>query len=196
MAVCTACGQEMMTGASCTVTALHRGGVPVDMIPWGKERGWGKAARCHDCGVARGGFHHLGCDVQRCATCGWQMISCGCRFDEDGPDDDDDADDDDLYVDSNGCLTERVSVGGRAVVVHYDDVPETDITTVHGVRCTTALRTVIDLAPDFAPADLEAAVQDCLERSLFTVEEARARLAEPDMLDRPGAALVRQVLPD
>jgi hypothetical protein len=30
---------------------------------------------------------------------------------------------------------------------------------------------------------------------LFTVEEARVRIAEPDMQHRPGAALLRQHLP-
>jgi hypothetical protein len=38
-------------------------------------------------------------------------------------------------------------------------------------------------------------VQDCLRRRLFTVEEALARLAQPDMLTRPGAKLLRQALP-
>jgi hypothetical protein len=37
-------------------------------------------------------------------------------------------------------------------------------------------------------------VKDCLERGLFTVEEARSRLAEDDMRTRPGALLVHTVL--
>jgi hypothetical protein len=37
-------------------------------------------------------------------------------------------------------------------------------------------------------------VQDCLDRSLFTVEEARARLLEPDMLHRHGADLLQRLL--
>jgi hypothetical protein len=91
------------------------------------------------------------------------MISCGCRFDEDGPDEDDDDDGEgDLFIDANG---------------------------------TTPLRTVIDLAPSLEAGELERLMQDFLDRRLFTVEQARARLAEDDMLARPGADLVRRALP-
>jgi hypothetical protein len=34
--------------------------------------------------VRPGGFHHPGCDLQSCPVCGGQMMTCGCRFDEDG----------------------------------------------------------------------------------------------------------------
>lgn len=88
MAVCGWCDQEMTTNVSCSVEFLHRDGVPVAMVPWGQERGWQASGPCGDCGAPRGGFHHLGCDVQRCAVCRGQMFTCGCRFDEDGPDED------------------------------------------------------------------------------------------------------------
>ncbi len=122
------------------------------------------------------------------------MMSCGCRFDEDGPD----AGPllvEPLGVDGNGLLTERMWLGEDEVVIRRDDVPETDVTTVDGIRCTTALRTVIDLAPEVAASHLEVMVRDCLERGLFTVEEASQRLAEPDMVGRRGAELLRRALP-
>lgn len=87
MAVCAWCDQEMTTSTSCSVAVLHRDGAPIPMIPYGDERPPRTRPACGDCGVERGGFHHLGCDIQRCPVCRWQMMSCGCRFDEDGPSD-------------------------------------------------------------------------------------------------------------
>ena len=101
---------------------------------------------------------------------------------------------DDVYIDANGCLTERVRVGDQEIVVHYDDLPESDITTVDGLRVTTPIRTVIDIAPDMTSAELEGIIQDCLDRALFTLEEARARVTQPDMATRAGAHMVRAAL--
>jgi hypothetical protein len=98
-------------------------------------------------------------------------------------------------VDGNGQLTERAWLGDQEVIIHREDIPETDVTEVHGIPCTTALRTVIDIAPEVETARLEVIVQDCLERGLFTVEEALRRVAQPDMIGRRGAELLRRVLP-
>jgi hypothetical protein len=49
-----------------------------------------------------------------------------------------------LGVDANGCPTERVTIGSQTIVLHHDDIPESDITPVRGMRCTTAARTLID----------------------------------------------------
>jgi hypothetical protein len=190
MAICDWCNREMTTARSCTVADLHLDGVSVPMVPWGREPGWRATSRCHDCGVLPRQLHHLGCDVQRCPLCGDQMMSCECRFDEDG------SDEEDLGVDANGCLTERIVVGGQEVIVHYDaDVPEKDLTVVHGIPCTTALRTVIDIATGIDDEHLARIVSDCLGRGLFTLEEAWGRLEEADMVERPGALRVRAVLP-
>jgi len=34
------------------------------------------SGRCHDCNIKHGGYHHHGCDVERCPICGQQLISC------------------------------------------------------------------------------------------------------------------------
>lgn len=50
-------------------------------------------ARCGDCGVALGGFHHLGCDLEHCPSCRRHLLSCGCPFDELGGKEDEDVGD-------------------------------------------------------------------------------------------------------
>lgn len=93
MAICTWCDQEMTEHVSCTTTVFHRQGVAF-ALPTNRDR-----FDCGDCGAPPGGHHHPGCDLADCPVCGRQMFSCGCRFDEDGPDEDDDLDDaDDWFI--------------------------------------------------------------------------------------------------
>jgi hypothetical protein len=100
----------------------------------------------------------------------------------------------DYWIDANGVPAERVRMGGQEIIVHYDDIPEQDRTVVDGIPCTTALRTVIDIAPDLDDGDLRRIVADCLRRGLFTVDDGMTRTAEDDMRPRLGARMLRRSL--
>ena len=103
---------------------------------------------------------------------------------------------DDLYIDANGRPAERVLVGGQEVIVVYDEIPESDITIVEGLRCTTPLRTVIDLAVELQPEELTRIVRECLDRRLFSPREAAQRAAQPDMQSHRGVQLLLAVIKD
>jgi len=88
MATCTDCNLEMTTAQGCTLSE-----VTIEGAQYARDRC--RRRRCGDCGAKPGGFHHLGCDLERCPRCGWQLISCGCWNDGYEADDDDDEDEDD-----------------------------------------------------------------------------------------------------
>lgn len=197
MAMCAWCGNEMLSGTSCTVDAVHLLGRPFALPPHRGRRG-----PCGDCGVQPGGLHHPGCDLQRCPRCRGQLLTCDCGFDEGAahvtmpPGETGEWDEPPipLGIDANGYPIARCTLGGTPVIIHYADVPESDITTVDGIRVSTPLRTVIDLAAELHDGHLRRMVADAVERCLFTLDEARIRVEEPDLCDHRGAAVVRDFL--
>jgi hypothetical protein len=84
MAMCTWCEQDMLEANSCSVAALHLNGVAVPLVRYGREprHRSRRPVRCGDCRVTVGGHHHPGCDVAECPSCGKQLLSCDCPYDE------------------------------------------------------------------------------------------------------------------
>ena len=81
MAKCAFCNQEMLDRniESClanTEVEFPDGKILVS-IPYNPADSF-KGRRCSDCNIKAGGFHHTGCDMERCPRCKGQLISCGC----------------------------------------------------------------------------------------------------------------------
>ena len=53
-------------------------------IRYGEEKyDWGAERQpCSSCAVSSGEFHHTGCFVERCPTCGGQAMTCRCAYEE------------------------------------------------------------------------------------------------------------------
>ena len=85
MAACSYCLREMIDEATTTCTVGDVGypdGTGSKPVVYGQETRFGSTyvaeARCHDCNVVPGAFHHPGCDWEECPRCRGQIISCGC----------------------------------------------------------------------------------------------------------------------
>ena len=74
-ATCTICNREMKPNSTC------RAYVAIIHVSTGKAFKRLKNdydTMCGDCNAKPGGYHHLGCAVERCPICGDQLISCDC----------------------------------------------------------------------------------------------------------------------
>lgn len=78
MALCQYCGNEMTSSVSCVDDIFSYKGKSYAKIPYPTHM----SNNCHDCNCPPGGFHHTGCDMERCPVCGGQLISCGCLWEE------------------------------------------------------------------------------------------------------------------
>ncbi len=89
MAKCDVCKKEMMNDRtlSCTerwlvmtTTVQDENGQHADVVMKRADVYLDEERRCHDCNVGYGGYHHTGCDWERCPFCGGQLITCDCEF--------------------------------------------------------------------------------------------------------------------
>lgn len=82
MAICEDCKQDMSDPITTTCTESlveFPDRSKMQRIPYAEFiQGIKTATRCHDCEIEYGGYHHLGCDMERCPKCEGQLISCGC----------------------------------------------------------------------------------------------------------------------
>jgi hypothetical protein len=73
------------------------------------------------------------------------------------------------------------------LVLHFADLPESDIGVAHGVQVTKPMRTILDLLAggEMPPATLRQAVREGLRRGLIRrseIAEARKHLADNKQL--------------
>ncbi len=82
MANCKWCGRDMTVESTKSCLGNKRvpfpGGRTEPSVPCAESEC--RSGRCVDCNVAVGGFHHPGCDQEKCPRCHGQIISCGCML--------------------------------------------------------------------------------------------------------------------
>jgi hypothetical protein len=76
MAECTYCKREMTMCISCSNNKKIEfpDGTKLPSVPYHSDDN----LQCHDCACPPEGYHHPGCDMERCPRCEGQLISCGC----------------------------------------------------------------------------------------------------------------------
>lgn len=89
MAGCKFCGKDMIGSTTCVEVKIKNKGKEYSPVKFGDEVHKYLDAEtlkmvknyegpCGDCAVAKGGYHHPGCDMEECPVCGGQLISCSC----------------------------------------------------------------------------------------------------------------------
>lgn len=75
----------MLAVPSCKPFRVRIDGMDYMRLRYGQEKRDGDIQIpdiCHDCEVMIGGYHHPGCDMERCPKCGGQFMVCDCEVDD------------------------------------------------------------------------------------------------------------------
>jgi len=80
MSICKYCRKEKLEGHSCLGIPVRHGSSKYEPVKYGDESNPNKSTeeRCPDCGVIKGGYHHIMCEQEECPVCGGKLVNCGC----------------------------------------------------------------------------------------------------------------------
>ncbi len=70
---CQDCGQDERAD-TCSATFIKIGASRYGRVPYHSDD---QTVRCL-CGVRSGGYHHYGCEAERCPICGDILLGCDC----------------------------------------------------------------------------------------------------------------------
>jgi len=81
--VCRGCKKEFFDSETltCKETLEFPDGKELNRIPFALVYKGEVRIGCEGCGIAPGGYHHIGCREEICPKCGKEIISCGCVLD-------------------------------------------------------------------------------------------------------------------
>jgi hypothetical protein len=72
------CGRESDDPQGCAFVTMRINGIEYVRETKQFDDDFEQEAVCGDCGAPKGKPHHVGCDIERCAVCDLQALTCKC----------------------------------------------------------------------------------------------------------------------